>query len=232
MLRRAFTLIELLVVIAIIAILAAILFPVFAKAKIAAKKTACTSNLMQVGKATAMYLNDFDGLMPWVNDEHLQLTPAVDTSGKKYVSMGAFMSILDPYAKNVDIWRTPGMEVDKGSSWKKHFCSPWRLDGVDSPSKGWSNYISDKLAELDTSKARYTRGRSPESVADARGTSVSDEEWLMSPFFERTWWDFAHALWAFGGSEPSRDGFSPWTGGRTQLYFDLHAKWVKKDIKG
>ncbi len=58
--KRAFTLIELLVVIAIIAILAAILFPVFAQAKEAAKKTVEISNFNQVGKATAMYLADFD----------------------------------------------------------------------------------------------------------------------------------------------------------------------------
>ena len=57
---KAFTLIELLVVIAIIAILAAILFPVFAQAKEAAKRTACLSNLKQMGTATYIYLNDND----------------------------------------------------------------------------------------------------------------------------------------------------------------------------
>jgi prepilin-type N-terminal cleavage/methylation domain-containing protein/prepilin-type processing-associated H-X9-DG protein len=58
--RRAFTLIELLVVIAIISILAAILFPVFAAAKVAAKKTADLSNLKQIGLASLMYSSDFD----------------------------------------------------------------------------------------------------------------------------------------------------------------------------
>ncbi len=58
--KKAFTLIELLVVIAIIAILAAILFPVFAQAKAAAKKTACLSNLNQMGLAEMMYANDND----------------------------------------------------------------------------------------------------------------------------------------------------------------------------
>jgi len=61
---RAFTLIELLVVIAIIAILAAILFPVFAQAKAAAKKTVCLSQTKQVGLGAVMYAGDFDDRMP------------------------------------------------------------------------------------------------------------------------------------------------------------------------
>jgi prepilin-type N-terminal cleavage/methylation domain-containing protein len=62
--QRAFTLIELLVVIAIIAILAAILFPVFAQAKMAAKKTADLSSVKQMGTATAIYTADFDDMFP------------------------------------------------------------------------------------------------------------------------------------------------------------------------
>lgn len=62
--RKAFTLIELLVVIAIIAILAAILFPVFAKARERAKVTACVSNMNQIGKALIMYADDNDSVYP------------------------------------------------------------------------------------------------------------------------------------------------------------------------
>lgn len=70
--RRAFTLIELLVVLSIIAILAAILFPVFAQAKAAAKKTANISNLRQIGLGIMMYVADHDGY-PMMSSPHSQV---------------------------------------------------------------------------------------------------------------------------------------------------------------
>ncbi|RYG46377.1 prepilin-type N-terminal cleavage/methylation domain-containing protein, partial [bacterium] len=71
--KRGFTLIELLVVIAIIAVLAAILFPVFAQAKEAAKKTACLSNLKQMGTAFALYLNDSEGVYPSCDNDKAKI---------------------------------------------------------------------------------------------------------------------------------------------------------------
>ena len=62
--RSGFTLIELLVVIAIIAILAAILFPVFAQAREKARQSACLSNTRQIGTALSMYIQDYDEMTP------------------------------------------------------------------------------------------------------------------------------------------------------------------------
>src|SRR2546425_5224060 len=70
--RSGFTLIELLVVIAIIAILAAILFPVFAQAREKARSTACLSNSKQFGMAFLMYINDYDELFPIAEAQNVQ----------------------------------------------------------------------------------------------------------------------------------------------------------------
>jgi prepilin-type N-terminal cleavage/methylation domain-containing protein len=69
--RRGFTLIELLVVIAIIAILAAILFPVFARARQQARKASCTSNVKQLGLAWMMYVQDYDETFPPSNSTNV-----------------------------------------------------------------------------------------------------------------------------------------------------------------
>lgn len=89
-LKRAFTLIELLVVIAIIAILAAILFPVFAQAKLAAKKSGCSSNLRQIGIALNLYADDFEETFP-------ESTHTAGTDVKR-----SWIFSLKPYVKNCD----------------------------------------------------------------------------------------------------------------------------------
>ena len=68
--KRGFTLIELLVVIAIIAILAAILFPVFAQAREKARQTACLSNAKQIGTAVMLYAQDYDESFPVQPNRH------------------------------------------------------------------------------------------------------------------------------------------------------------------
>ncbi len=95
--RSGFTLIELLVVIAIIAILAAILFPVFAQAREKARQTACLSNLKQVGLAVRMYVQDYDETLP-----RTELGGDVDAA-HEYL----WGDMLQPYTKNWQMLQCP-----------------------------------------------------------------------------------------------------------------------------
>lgn len=99
--NRAFTLIELLVVIAIIAILAAILFPVFAQAKASAKKAAAISNTKQIMLAALMYIDENDGY----------LLPRYDADGTQPVlpdTTNIWENVIQPYVKNEGVFSDPG----------------------------------------------------------------------------------------------------------------------------
>ena len=124
--RRAFTLIELLVVIAIIALLAAILFPVFAQAKRAAKKTVCISNLKQIGSATALYMSDYDDVFPSALDASDKYTSeiweAFPEYKKRIAEMPMLHEVLQPYLKSKDVFHCPsdsGGEYLDNHPWEK-----------------------------------------------------------------------------------------------------------------
>jgi len=110
--KSGFTLIELLVVIAIIAILAAILFPVFARARAAARKAACLSNVKQITLALLMYADDYDETWPiWLDYRFpncLQVWQAVEETGEYYGWLtGPLAGLLYPYTKNVGVFKCP-----------------------------------------------------------------------------------------------------------------------------
>src|SRR5947209_9598883 len=108
--RAGFTLIELLVVIAIIAILAAILFPVFAQAREKARATSCLSNCKQIGTAVQMYTQDYDEALPSTyiyNDPKLgNVTGGGNPTFSKY-SWSMWVILLDSYIKNRAVWKCP-----------------------------------------------------------------------------------------------------------------------------
>ncbi len=127
----AFTLIELLVVIAIIAILAAILFPVFAQAKEAAKKTQCVSNLKQEGTGLVLYAND--------NDDNLPSSNWISDTGGVY----NWMVSIDPYIK---------ANYKNGAADNRNGTSVWQCPSFKRTSdslfeKGWSYLYNAHLGE-------------------------------------------------------------------------------------
>lgn len=106
MVTRAFTLIELLVVIAITAILAAVLFPVFAQAKDAAKKTTCMSNMKGLGLAFQLYLADSDDRVFYRSGFANSRSGLVPTT-----NANRWWNLLLPYSKSKDIYRCPSDEL-------------------------------------------------------------------------------------------------------------------------
>lgn len=120
--HSAFTLIELLVVIAIIAILAAILFPVFAKVREKARQTTCTSNEKQIGLAMLQYQQDYDEMFPMMhyNDSAGQEVRWFEMVGP-YVKNGSKYAGINRYSGAGGIWHCPSAAVDQPAGYGVHY---------------------------------------------------------------------------------------------------------------
>jgi len=165
--RLAFTLIELLVVIAIIAILAAILFPVFAQARERARSAACLSNMKQVGLGLAMYVQDHDETMPAA----FIAIPPVNGGGQAIIPLE---SQIEPYVKNYQVWKCPSAlpphRWGAGDFWDGRF----RNGGPIGPTARNYNYVGEiRTVEANNNNDRNTGmsgipiwgGKSGESLA-------------------------------------------------------------------
>jgi prepilin-type N-terminal cleavage/methylation domain-containing protein len=223
---RGFTLIELLVVIAIVAILAAILFPVFIQAKAKAKQAACMSNLKQIGTAFVLYMTDNDDVLPDRRDLKLSLPGGYKpwttwpTSDPRAGWVGVTMG---PYLKSDEVLKCPGTEASplgavvqvvqefgtKTPRSKTNFWM-WRFDRPDDPiplDDLWGK--SEEGAVSDLQAANNPQVGFPEGTADV--------EMAVDPYFPKT----------IPTVPPELKGKSVHFGGRNRLFLDWHVKFLK-----
>jgi len=143
--RDAFTLIELLVVIAIIAILAAILFPVFARARENARKATCQSNSKQIGTAMRMYVQDYDEIYPNYTVLGGLYGPPYN-NGSAYwgtFELKTWATLFDPYLKNSNVAWCPSDTTQKVVTNNRSYRFRHCLDG------GFAGNAGRALADSD-----------------------------------------------------------------------------------
>jgi len=203
--RRGFTLIELLVVIAIIAILAAILFPVFAQAKSAAKKSACLSNQRQLGIALTQYISDHDDQLFFFGHDldPSRVQPTVPFGATRE---NRWWNQIQPYVKNLDILKCPS---DSGQR-------PHPLeDGQNGRPLVKRSYVANRAVE----GLNYSLVDTPaDIVVITVKEGIYDDSWFEPP----------KNLYNKSATTPPVLALGLQNGGVNMTYFDGHAQWMSK----
>ncbi|MBM3499403.1 MAG: prepilin-type N-terminal cleavage/methylation domain-containing protein [Armatimonadetes bacterium] len=210
--RRGFTLIELLVVIAIIAILAAILFPVFARAREKARQTSCLSNVKQLALGWLMYAQDYDERAPQAYDW------ATPPSGTMFPMI---WDQLGPYTKNVQMWECPSLSwnVRMGTLAAPPGGNTWWSISVPRCGYGINYRIPRtwrgirKLGELKTPAETMLLG-------DAQNLDVCWNTYRMS-HAGKCGWEVSCNYTNWGASDDN----TRHNGGSNLAYVDGHGKW-------
>ena len=243
--RRGFTLIELLVVIVIIAILAAILFPVFAAAREKARQTVCLSNLKQVGLATLMYAQD--------NDEtyvHTEWGGDIDDAHEYY-----WGDMLQPYTKNWQMLVCPSagkplqfktVVTTYSQQWSYNYginditdntdaCTPSGNNGPDSPGCNHIGVAKHPMAAVTYPASTILIADNVPETGDNGGVSI------LAPSNNLT--DLAHNRheinWQLGHRDnrylqvdgQSQDGYPRHSEGFVFVLADGHSKWRKRSFQ-
>lgn len=207
--RRAFTLIELLVVIAIIAVLAAILFPVFASSKEAAKKSACLSNLKQMGTAFTLYLNDSDGVYPSCDNDKAKIDgapPEPETPEEEGDPERDWTITTQPYIKNFDILRCGSDDSLKAKDPKN----------PDLTREYRTSYTVNGWAEYDLKESEVSTPSNWVLLGERNNKLRGPKTWWM--FYWWTWQGTSPRVW------PPAQTPDPEPKAMEELALDRHAK--------
>jgi len=241
--KRGFTLIELLVVIAIIAILAAILFPVFAQARDKANATACLSNCKQIGLSEQMYAQDYDGYFAgswynWENNvfnlpEDQIYTSSIDGSALSQSWDGDYYgwqfyrclyNCLNPYVKNDGIWKCPS-DTQSAATWNELGLNS--TVGPATAPNGCNSYhwfpewVFNAPGQAFPQRVYPDTGQTkPATTAPCVTDSMAGERMLFEEFWGAFGW---YGPLAYGGTDPTQVNHQQ---GANAVFIDGHAKFI------
>jgi prepilin-type N-terminal cleavage/methylation domain-containing protein/prepilin-type processing-associated H-X9-DG protein len=213
--RGGFTLIELLVVIAIIAILAAILFPVFAQAREQARKTTCLNHAKQIGIGLAMYRQDWDGGGPFGGWPVSYSGAAnVHSPTSKYHEDWQFT--LQPYVKNARMFRCPSDKV----AYEKRPISYLYNNNLNADHKP----VNEASVENSSDVVVIWEGFGPSASSQEKAPPVAA---LVSQFPPAAFREYT--IWGSNGAvlASANVGLPRHQEGGNVIYFDTHAKYVR-----
>ncbi len=227
---KGFTLIELLVVIAIISILAAILFPVFARARENARRSSCMSNLKQIGLGMMQYTQDFDEIFPpafaWNNPagtpSELDTNPGKPSGAFQMNSastIGHYRTWMDatfPYVKSVQIYRCPSVTDDVrahygyNAAFGGYGTSRWDFDNTTTASQYWTPLAQAQIqrpAEIIMNLDMNNVWSAERATPAAMGTTIAEGGKNWTPHLDGGNIAYAdgHVKW-----QP-RTKYTPWT---------------------
>jgi prepilin-type N-terminal cleavage/methylation domain-containing protein/prepilin-type processing-associated H-X9-DG protein len=244
--EKGFTLIELLVVIAIIAILAAILFPVFAQARDKARSASCLSNCKQIGIAYHLYVQDYDGNVPVHCNRKVGSATGVDKYLENSCYPGWISNVLRPYEKSPNIYYCPsknlsgtGFFVEPRHNPTVNQADPLNPKGV-TPSTGRNityTYNENGVGHQDSPLA----GRNEAAFQEPSNLAVlwdSVNTWTDCWFANSgcSIWNQRDLCWYYGklpgmtgcaGKNPSSTAWHQ--GGQNFVFLDGHAKFARWD---
>lgn len=223
--RTGFTLIELLVVIAIIAILAAILFPVFAQAREKARQTSCLSNMKQIGTAIYIYVQDYDEFFPRSDVDGVRpspLNPAAAGTFAGRVNFYKWPAWIISYTKNTQIFFCPSRNRDE-EAWavngeiKNGYALHTAITGTTNRLVNRNSFLGGHLAGLQTPAETFLIMELWNQVVYSY---ITPDNTLYPMATRESWQNY---LRPGGGldrrSVPHNEGF-------VFAYCDGHAKWM------